>query len=136
MLNPYNFYNNLHFFYDVGDLMLTTMATEELQYKGEEKTVFNHFGYHVYSDSADCAEDSSELAITVVDYLQLRQEAYNTLREEYLEKGTIATHDYDDVSNVVIGSPYFEDEDLKAKPGRDDSVRDVYDRTKDKYNYN
>ncbi len=133
MLNPYNFYNNLHFFYDVGDLMLETMRTGEVQYTGDEKSPFGHFGYHVYADVTACEADGSELAITVSDYLKQRQDAYKVLKDEYVATGTIALKDYNDKSNIVKDSAYFEAKELQAREGRTENIKAVYEKTKDKY---
>ena len=132
MLNPYNFYNNLHFFYDVGNLMVDTMEYNEEQYKSDDP-IFGHFGYHVYSDKNECDNDTSELAITVTEYINRRENEYNTLKEEYNMTGTIALKDYDDASNIVKGSSYFESDELKAREGRSDAIKETYERTKSKY---
>lgn len=132
MLNPYNFYNNLHFFYDVGDLMLATMKSNEAQYESDD-TVFGHFGYHVYSDKSECESDSSELAVTVTDYINRRENEYNILRQEYISTGTVKLKEYDDKSNIVKGSHYFESEELKARDGRQDDIKETYEKTKDQY---
>ena len=132
MLNPYNFYNNLHFFYDVGDLMLATMKSNEAQYESDD-TVFGHFGYHVYSDKSECESDSSELAVTVTDYINRREDEYNVLRQEYISTGTVKLKEYDDKSNIVKGSHYFESEELKARDGRQDDIKETYEKTRDQY---
>lgn len=135
MLNPYNFYNNLHFFYDVGDLMLATMASQKEEYKGADGSLLGHFGYHVYADASECEANDSELSITLVDYLKQREKAYYELKDEYQKTGTIALNSYEDISNIVDGSPYFEAKELKASKGRDDSVKSLYEKTKNKYDY-
>ncbi len=135
ILNPYNFYNYGHFFYDVGDLMIETMKENRQIYSDEDDSPFTHFGYHVYSDVADCEKDESALAITAADYLSQREKQYDILRKEYVETGTIELKGYDDDSNVVKDSKYFDDESLKAREGREDNVRNVYEKTKDKYEY-
>ena len=47
--------------------------------------------------------------------------------------GTIALKDYDDASNIVKGSSYFESDELKAREGRSDDIKETYERTKSKY---
>ena len=133
MLNPYNFYNNLHFFYDVGELMLDTIENNCRQYEGDADSPFGKFGYHVYADAAECAADTSGLAVTVPDYIKHRQECYNILKNEYISTGTIALRSYDDASNVVAGSKYFTSPELKAREGTSDDTEHIYERTKNNY---
>lgn len=134
ILNPYNFYNYGHFFYDVGDLMIETMKENKAIYRSEDE-LFGHFGYHVYSNAYDAEADGSELAISVSDYIDIREEQYMALREEYLETGTVALKGFDDASNLVAGSKYFDAEELQARPGRDDKIYNKYEKTKDDYDY-
>lgn len=134
-LNPYNFYNYGHFFYDVGDLMLETMKEGRHVYTGGDSKLQSNFGYHVYSDIADSENDGSELAISVTEYLAQREQQYNILRKEYMADGTVELNGYNDKSNLVKDSKYFDDESLKAREGREDNVRNVYEKTKDKYEY-
>ena len=112
--------------------MVDTMKYNEEQYKSDD-TVFGHFGYHVYSDKDECDNDVSELAVTVTDYINRRENEYNILKAEYNSTGTIALKDYEDISNIVKGSSYFESDELKAREGRSDDIKKTYETTKDKY---
>ena len=55
------------------------------------------------------------------------------IRDRYNMTGTIALKDYDDASNIVKGSSYFESDELKAREGRSDDIKETYERTKSKY---
>ncbi len=135
-LNPYNFYNYGHFFYDVGDLMIKTMKENKEIYKGDDDTIFSHFGAHVFSNAYDAKADGGELSVSVAEYIAARENQYNALRDEYLKTGTIKLEGYDDTSNLVKGSKYFDDEELQAREGRDDKIYKKYEKTKNDYDEN
>ena len=67
-MNPYNFYNESHYKYEVGDLMIRTMA------KGEQ--IVEGFGTYVTPK-------------TRFTWLDSRRKAYNRLKTEYNNTGTI-----------------------------------------------
>lgn len=133
-LNPYNFYNYGHYFYDIGDLMVETMKENKIIYNSDDK-MHGRFGYHVYADMSECKNDTSDLAITTADYLAKREKQYNTLKEEYDVYGTIELKEYDDESNLVAGSKYFDAPELEAREGREDDIQKVYKKTKNSYIY-
>ena len=72
-LNPYNFYNESHYNYEVGDLMLRTMA------KGEQ--IVDGFGILVNPDNR-------------FDWLKARRASYLEFKAEYLETGTVDISKY------------------------------------------
>lgn len=75
-LNPCNFYNRGHFYYEIGDLMVDTMNGKD-GYEG--------FGAYVTK-------------YNVTEHLAEREEAYYRLQEEYQETGTIALQGSGDAS--------------------------------------
>lgn len=75
-LNPYNFYNRGHFYYEIGDLMVDTMNGKE-GYEG--------FGAYVTK-------------YNVTEHLAEREEAYYRLQKEYQKTGTIALQGREDAS--------------------------------------
>lgn len=78
-LNPYNFYNDGHFYYEVADLVIDTITGKD-SYPG--------FGFYVTKENA--AEHVAE-----------RQADYERLREEYLETGTIRLFGQEDASCLM-----------------------------------
>lgn len=78
-LNPYNFYNDGHFLYEVTDLIVDTIT------------------------GADCYEGFGEYVTleNVYSHVQKRKESYLALRQEYEATGTIRLQGYGDESNIV-----------------------------------
>ena len=72
-MNPYNFYNESHYKYEVGDLMIRTMTA------GEQ--IVDGFGIHVTPDNR-------------FDWLKARRNAYNSYKKEYNNTGTIDLSKY------------------------------------------
>ncbi len=70
------------------------------------------------------------------EYIAASENQYNALRDEYLKTGTIKLEGYDDTSNLVKGSKYFDDEELQAREGRDDKIYKKYEKTKNDYDEN
>ena len=114
--------------------ILETMKENKIIYNSDDK-MHGRFGYHVYADMSDCKNDTSDLAITTADYLAKREKQYNTLKEEYDAYGTIELKEYDDESNLVAGSKYFDAPELEAREGREDDIQRVYKKTKNSYIY-
>lgn len=83
-LNPYNFYNEGHFFYEVSDLVVDTI-TGRNSYEG--------FGVYVTREN-------------IYEHIQERKNDYERLRKEYMETGTIELNGYEDASNVVSNTLY------------------------------
>ena len=78
-LNPYNFYNDGHFYYEVADLVIDTITGKD-SYPG--------FGYYVTRENA-------------AQHLAEREADYARLQEEYLETGTIRLLGQEDESCLV-----------------------------------
>lgn len=116
--------------------MIKTMKENKEIYKGDDDTIFSHFGAHVFSNAYDAKADGGELSVSVAEYIAARENQYNALRDEYLETGTIKLEGYDDTSNLVKGSKYFDDEELQAREGRDDKIYKKYEKTKNDYDEN
>lgn len=83
-LNPYNYYNEGHFFYEISDLVVDTMAGKK-SYEG--------FGVYVTKEN-------------VYEHLQERKEAFERLQKEYQETGTVELQKYEDRSNIVSNTLY------------------------------
>ncbi|MGN0242780.1 MAG: hypothetical protein ACI4CT_01825 [Lachnospiraceae bacterium] len=80
-LNPYNFYNEGHFYYEVGDLMIRTIAG---------KDAYPGFGTYVtrYNVAQHIAERTSD---------------YERLKEEYEKDGSVPLPGEDSPSNLIVG---------------------------------
>jgi len=72
-LNPYNFYNESHYKYEVGDLMINTMA--------QGSQIVDGFGILVTPDNR-------------FDWLKDRRAAYLYYKSEYLDTGTVDISQY------------------------------------------
>ena len=83
-LNPYNYYNEGHFFYEVSDLVVDTVSG---------KNSYEGFGVYVTKEN-------------IYEHIQERKNDYQRLREEYLETGTILLNGYEDESNIVSNTLY------------------------------
>lgn len=77
-LNPYNFYNSDHFFFEVFDLMVDTMNGTR-SYDG--------FGTFVTKENA-------------YEHIEQRKADYYRLKKEYEETGTVKLDGYDDASRI------------------------------------
>ena len=85
-LNPYNFYNDGHFLYEITDLVVDTITGAD-SYEG--------FGTYVTLEN-------------VYSHVQERKEKYLALQKEYLETGTVKLQEYTDPSNIVgNGTKYY-----------------------------
>lgn len=78
-MNPYNYYNEGHFFYEVADLLIDTMAG---------KASYPGFGVYVTKEN-------------VSDHIAERTADYERLQEEYLATGTIQLPGMEDESCLV-----------------------------------
>jgi hypothetical protein len=78
-LNPYNFYDDAHAFYEVIELIVDTINGTD-SYEG--------FGEYITKDN-------------VYEYLQERRTDFYNLKQEYEETGTITLQGYDDASNLL-----------------------------------
>jgi hypothetical protein len=78
-LNPYNFYDDAHAFYEVIELIVDTINGTN-SYEG--------FGKYITKDN-------------VYEYLQERRTDFYKLKQEYEETGTITLQGYDDASNLL-----------------------------------
>lgn len=78
-LNPYNFYDDAHAFYEVNELVIDTI-------KGTNS--YEGFGKYVTKDN-------------VYEYLQERRTDFYKLQKEYEETGTVKLGGYEDASNLV-----------------------------------
>lgn len=78
-LNPYNFYDDAHAFYEVNELVIDTI-------KGTNS--YEGFGKYVTKDN-------------VYEYLQERRTDFYKLQKEYKETGTVKLGGYKDSSNLV-----------------------------------
>ncbi len=78
-LNPWNFYNEGHFFYEVGDAVVDTI-NGTFSYPG--------FGTHVTRENA-------------MDHVKQRESDYLRLKDEYLTTGTIRLQTAEDPSCLV-----------------------------------
>lgn len=76
--NPYNFYNELHYNYEVGNLIIKTINGKESR---------QGFGVYLTNDN-------------IYEYLQKRRQTYYSLKEEYEQTGTIALGAYEDDSRI------------------------------------
>lgn len=79
-LNPYNFYNDGHFFYEVADLIVDTMA-------GKQQVA--DFGVYVTKEN-------------MMEHFQQRKADYERLQKEYQQTGTIALKGYNDSSKIAV----------------------------------
>lgn len=77
-MNPYNFYNDEHYYYEVGDEMI------RIVYGGKENT---EFGTLLTKDNID-------------DYISFRREVYAKIVEEYKTTGTVELEGRDAKSNL------------------------------------
>ncbi|MDO4345099.1 MAG: hypothetical protein Q4C50_09885 [Eubacteriales bacterium] len=75
-MNPYNFFDWGHCYYEVADLVIDTVAGKD-SYEG--------FGYHVTPENVN-------------EYLKERQAQFEKLKQEYLETGTVALGSMEDES--------------------------------------
>ncbi len=78
-LNPYNFYDDAHAFYEVNNFVIDTI---------NGKASYEGFGKYITKDN-------------VYDYLQERRKDFYELQKEYEETGTIKLGGYEDSSNLV-----------------------------------
>lgn len=78
-LNPYNFYDDAHAFYEVNDFVIDTI---------NGKAYYDGFGKYITKDN-------------IYEYLQERREDFYKLQKEYEETGTIKLGGYEDSSNLV-----------------------------------
>lgn len=78
-LNPYNFYDDAHPFYEVVDLIINTIAGKN-SYKG--------FGYYVTKDN-------------VYDYLQQRRNDFYELKYDFEQNGTVVLKGRSEESNLL-----------------------------------
>lgn len=78
-LNPYNFYDDAHAFYEVNELVIDTI-------KGTNS--YEGFGKYVTKDN-------------VYEYLQERRTDFYKLQKEYEETGTVKLGGYEEASNLV-----------------------------------
>lgn len=83
-LNPYNYYNEGHFFFEIADLVVDTITGKD-SYEG--------FGTYVTKEN-------------VYEHLQQRKADYERLQKEYQETGTIQLYGYDHKSNIVSDTEY------------------------------
>ena len=84
-LNPYNFYDDAHPFYEVVELIIDTISG---------KNSFKGFGYYVTKDN-------------VYDYLQQRRNDFYELKYEFEQTGTVKLGERKDESNLLRnGSSY------------------------------
>ena len=84
-LNPYNFYDDAHPFYEVVELIVDTIS---------EKNSYNGFGFYVTKDN-------------VYEYLQQRRTDFYELKYEFEQKGTVNLRTRTEESNLLRnGSKY------------------------------
>ena len=78
--NPYNFYNNGHFYYEIGDIVMETIAQDKQKYPGfGTKVTLNNLG----------------------TYIDQRKENYKKLRDYYLKNKKLPIGKYQDSSDLV-----------------------------------
>lgn len=77
-LNPFNFYNTTHYFYETGDLMIDII-------NGKVKD--SDFGQYITPDN-------------VADYIKERKERYENIRQYYKENQALPLHSFDDESVI------------------------------------
>ena len=82
-LNPWNFYNEGHFYREIGDAVIDVMRGEN---------VYEGFGTYVTREN-------------VMDHVARRKADYERLQAEYRESGTIQLQDMDDESCLVTLPP-------------------------------
>ena len=85
-LCPYNYYNASHFYYEIADLMVDTMAGKECPYEG--------FGQYLTREN-------------IGKVIKERKKSYNELKDYYEKNQTLPFEGYDSKYNVVKGSKYF-----------------------------
>lgn len=95
-LNPYNFYNEGHFYYEVGDLVMQTIAG---------KASYPGFGTYVTRENA-------------AEHVIKRTQDYQRLQQEYKTTGTIQLKGTDHAS--CLYSPPFETDTSMVLPMYDD----------------
>ena len=78
-MNPYNFYNEGHFYYEIADLVIDTINGTD-SYPG--------FGVYVTKDN-------------VIEHVEQRAADYERLQQEYLETGTIQLQGMEDASCLL-----------------------------------
>lgn len=78
-MNPYNFYDEMHFYYEVGDLIVDTI-------NGTDS--YPDFGYHVTKENA-------------AEYVKKRQADFDELKQEYEETGTVQIQGLEDESCLI-----------------------------------
>ena len=78
-LNPYNFYDDAHPFYEVVELIIDTIAG---------KNSYNGFGFYVTKDN-------------IYDYLQQRRKDFYELKLEFEQNGTVMLRSRKDESNLL-----------------------------------
>ena len=78
-LNPYNFYDDAHPFYEVVELLINTIAG---------KNSYEGFGYYVTKDN-------------VYDYLQERRNDFYELKYEFEQTGSVRLNERKDESNLL-----------------------------------
>ena len=84
-LNPYNFYDDAHPFYEVVELIIDTI---------KRKNLYNGFGFYVTSDNA-------------FEYLSQRRKDFYELKYEFEQTGTVKLKGRNDESNLLRnGSKY------------------------------
>ncbi len=77
-LNPYNYIDHAHYWYEVGDNMLRYVYGRQS---------FDDFGKYLTKDNVE-------------EYIQKRRSDYNRLKEEYETTGTIELYGREDASNM------------------------------------
>ena len=96
-LNPYNFYDDAHPFYEVIDLIIDTIKENEnvsqielLNNSYQNDTYkFNHFGEYLTSNN-------------IYDYIKQRKNDFYKLKEEFISTGTVKLQEKNDSSNLLI----------------------------------
>ena len=84
-MNPYNYFDEGHFYYEVADLMIDIMAGE---------TTYEGFGTYVTKENA-------------AEVVRQREADYNELKAEYDATGTIALPGLDD-SSWIYNEEYWD----------------------------
>jgi hypothetical protein len=78
--NPYNFYNNTHFYYEVGDAVLDTIAQDKQKYPGYgTKLTLNNLGA----------------------YIDKRRQTFKQLQDYYQKNKALPIGKYTDSTNIV-----------------------------------
>ena len=86
-LNPYNFYDDAHPFYEVVELIIDTIS---------KKNSYEDFGFYVTKEN-------------VYNYLQKRKEDFYELKYEFEQTGTVSLRERSDESNLLRNGSKYEE---------------------------